>query len=167
MTAKGILLTVIVLLCLLFALVNLEALTATSRVNLVVTQAFLPLGLVLLVAIVVLSALYFLLSLFSRARYLKRMNDYEKRIETLRDELDRAYFEELEGMERRIFERLNNLEKRVSSISEGLEDSVRAAQTQLDERLLLVRNDLAADIAALSSSARLEGGVSAPRIGRE
>lgn len=167
MTAKGVLLTVIVLLCLLFALFNLEALTATSRVNLLVTEAFLPLGLVLLLATVILSVLYFLLSLFSRAGQLKRMNDYEKRLEALRDELDQARFSELEGVEKRLGERLNHLEKRLSGLVEGLEDGLRRTRAQLDERILLMRNELAADIAAMGDELGASVGVRAPRLGGE
>lgn len=172
MTAKAILLTVIVLLSLFFALFNLEALTATSRLDLLVTEASLPLGLVLLIALVVLSVLHTLLALVTRARHLKQLNDYEKQLSALRDDLEGARFAELERIEARIGERLNRMEGYVAGVGEGIEDRLRSVQTELDERILRVRNEVVADIAELRSGrgqaapeATLP--VTAPRLGRE
>lgn len=151
MTAKGIFLALVVLLFGLFALLNWEAVTLSRPVNLVVAQPSLPLGLVLIAVIVALSAVDVLLSLLSRARWLKEAGSYEKRLHYLRDALDRAQFEELEGVERRLTDRLSALERRVVSMNGDIEESLRKTQDHLDERILTARNDLSEDIARLTA----------------
>ncbi len=158
MAYKGILLTLIILLCAAFALVNWDVLILSYPVNLIFWQPILPLGLVLIGLVVAVSFLYLLLALFTRARHLKEITEFERQIDGLRVSLERARFAELEEIERRLHEHLTGLEKMVTTTSERVDDGLRQTQAQLEERVLLVRNELAADIAEVEDALRKDLG---------
>lgn len=173
MRLKGILITVVLLLGLLFAALNWNALTTTLAVNLLLLRLELPLGLVLLLAALGLSLLFFALSLVDRAQHLSQANQLERQVTALQAKLDRKRLEELEALETGLRERLTGLEATVSDSAqrqqaelreqlEALKSQQQAQFGKLEERVLLVRNELAADIAEAEHALRQQVNGAAP-----
>lgn len=165
MRLRGILLTVIVLLGVALAAANWDTLTASTPLNLLVATVQLPLGLTLLIAAVGLSLLFFALSLLERAGQLSQTNQLERQLNALQAKLNKKRLDELEALETRLGERLMGLESKLGDESDrlvaaqrdGLE-ALRAEQRErlmeIGERVLLVRNELAADIAKTEEALR-------------
>lgn len=158
MKIRGTLLTIVVLLALLFAATNWEAVTTNLPVGFLFTRFELPLGLVLLSALVVLVVFFFLASLLERASQLRQVSHLERQIEQLQDRLEQKRLEELEGIERAFRERADKLEGVVQERSDALEASLskKLADHEMrtkdriegvTERVVLVRDELAADVA--------------------
>ncbi|MCA9835399.1 MAG: DUF1049 domain-containing protein [Trueperaceae bacterium] len=158
MRLKGILITIIVIISVVFAVTNWQALAANLPINFFFFTIQLPLGLILLGAAVILSAIFFFISLIDRAGQLNRITHLERQIETLQKKLEKKRIDELEGIEKSLSEKMTTLTTNVqgyaskveSLTSQGLaalESKTEAKFTHLEERVLLVRNELAADIA--------------------
>jgi uncharacterized integral membrane protein len=166
MRFKGLLITVVVVLGLLFAVVNWQVLFTRMPVNLIVAVAEVPVGISLLVLAVGLSLLFFLASLWERAAQLRQVTSQERQIEALRGRLERQRSGELEALEEVIRERFDAVRQQIESDSGRVEANLREALealearqgellAQLQERVVLVRNELAADIGELEG--RLQG----------
>ena len=78
MRARGILLTVLILLLVLFAAINWATLAAPLPVNLLVVRMEVPVGLVLLGVTVGLAVVFFAGALFDRASQLREIRGLEK-----------------------------------------------------------------------------------------
>ncbi len=165
MRLKGILITVVVLLGILFAVTNWGAIMTTLPINLLFFTLQVPLGLALLSVAVALSVSFFVLSLFDRATQLRRTGQLERQLSALQAKLDRKRLEEIEGLETRLGERLMGLENKLGDESERSRlaqiERLEALGSQqleqfgrLEERVLLVRNELAADIAEAEDALR-------------
>ncbi len=157
MRFRGILLTLVVLLAVLFAVVNWPALTEPLPIDFLVLSITLPLGLVLLLTALALSVLFFFASLLDRASHLRRLNHLERTVESLQGKLERRRQEELVALEKAHRERADSLEGVMVERSEALATEVRGALAdfemrtkerleQVQERVELVRDELAADI---------------------
>lgn len=158
MRIRGILFTFVVLVALVFVATNWEPVTTTLPVQLLFTRFEMPLGLVLLSIGVALVAFYFFASLFDRAGQLRQVSHLERQIEQHQQKLERKRLEELEGIERAYRERSDKLE---GTFQEGLEALEQALSKKLashemrtkdriegvTERVVLVRDELAADVA--------------------
>lgn len=163
MRLKGILITIIVIISIVFAVTNWQALAANLPINFFFFSVQLPLGLILLGAAVILSAIFFFISLLDRAGQLNRITHLERQIEALQKKLEKKRVEELEGLEKVLADKMTGLTAEVqayankveSLTSQGmasLESKAEARFTHLEERVLLVRNELAADIAETEDS---------------
>lgn len=175
MRIRGTLFTIVVLLSLLFAVTNWEAVTTAIPVHLLFARLELPLGVMLLLAILVLTAFYFIASLIDRASQLRQVTHLERQIEQLQEKLERKRLEELEGIERAFRERSDKLE---GTFQEGLDELEQALSKKLadhemrtkdriegvTERVVLVRDELAADVAEAEDILRrlIEGQDSLP-----
>lgn len=165
MRARGILLTVLVLLLLLFAGVNWTTLTTPLPVSLLVTRVEVPVGLVLLGVTVGLAIVFFAGALFDRAGQLREVRHLEKQLEKARARLDARQIEEIaevrdavqawgSSLEQRIDERVGSAER---SIKEALAESDAKDQERaraLEERVVTVRNELAADVGEAEDTIR-------------
>ncbi|UCH25731.1 MAG: DUF1049 domain-containing protein [Trueperaceae bacterium] len=167
MRLKGTLVTIVLFLGLLFAVINWQAVFTPLPVNLLFFNADLPLGVVLLFALAVVSLLFFAISLFDRASQLRQITQLERQLESLRAKLDKRRLEEIETLERAVGQRSDALEQQlaegVNGLSNTLQKELKAleerAETRLErlhERVVLVRDELAADIAQTEDLLRRE-----------
>lgn len=158
MRFRGIVLTLVVLLAALFAVVNWSLVITFVPINLLIATVQLPLAFVLLLTAVGVGLLFFTTSLLDRAGQLNRLTQLERQIENLQAKLDRRRLEEVETLERAYLTRCDALDEQLASGFARLEAAVReeltAAEARTGERLddvkqrvVLVRNELAADIA--------------------
>ena len=165
MRLKGILITVIVLISLLFAIVNWQALAANVPINFFFFTLMLPIGLILLGAVVLLCSLFFFISLVDRAGHLRRITHLERQIESTQKKLEQKRLQELASLEDLFTSKVSGLSRqletftnKVESFTSGglkaLESNSNEKFERLEERVLLVRNELAADIAETEDSLR-------------
>lgn len=165
MRARGILLTVLILLLVLFAAVNWATLAAPLPVNLLVTRLEVPVGLVLLGVTVGLAVVFFAGALFDRAAQLREIRGLEKQLEKARTKLDAQRLDEIgevrdaiqawgASLEKRIDERVGAAETSIKDAiaeADGREDDRMRA---LEERVVTVRNELAADVGEAEDTIR-------------
>jgi uncharacterized integral membrane protein len=158
MRIRGILFTIVVVLALIFAVANWETVTTALPIALLFWSVEAPLGLILLATVVVLTAIFFFASLVERASQLRQVSHLERQIEGLRARLEQKRLEELEGIERAFRERTDKLEGTVKERGDALEAALgeRLAEHEMrtkdriegvNERVVLVRDELAADVA--------------------
>lgn len=165
MRLKGILLTLVVVLALVFAVMNWQALITPLPINIFLLPFEVPLGLILLLAAIGLCVLFFILAFLDRLGQLNTIVGLERELNSLRSKLEVRRLEELEGLETTLGEQLSNVESRVAEAVNKLETSTREALAsfdthtnehlnKLEERVLLVRNELAADVAEAEDALR-------------
>ena len=158
MRIRGTLLTIVVLLAVLFAVFNWAAVTTLLPIWLLFGTVEVALGLVLLGTLVALTAFYFLASLLDRSAQLRQVSHLERQIEGLQQRLERKRLEELEGIEKAFRERADKLEgvvrERGASVEETLSKKLAEHEMRtkdriegVTERVVLVRDELAADVA--------------------
>lgn len=135
MRLKGILITIVVLFGAAFAAVNWQALFTIQSVNLFFTTVDLPLGLLLLLAGIALSLLFFLLAIFDRAAQLRQITQQEATIKALRQQLDRRRLEELAEMGENIRVNLDHVIQQVREENSKLEVSVREDVSSFETRM--------------------------------
>lgn len=163
MRFKGILITFIVLMSLVFAVTNWQVLVASVPINFIFLSFQLPLGLVLLGASVLLCLIFFFISLIDRASQLSRITQLERQIENLGKKLDKKRLDELASIEKNLDDKVTSLSNQVQNYASQvesmtnsslakLESQAEAKFSHLEERVLLVRNELAADIAETEDS---------------
>lgn len=166
MRLKGVLITFVVVVGLIFAAVNWQVLFAPAPVNLLVATVQVPLGISLLGFAVGLSLLFFLASLWERAGQLRQVTHQERLIEDLQARLDRQKSAEIESLESVLIDRTDLIRQQLENDSGRVEANLRASLLELEERLnsrletlqervVIVRNELAADIGELEG--RLQG----------
>jgi uncharacterized integral membrane protein len=144
MRIRGTLFTIVVLLSLLFAVTNWEAVTTPLPVHLLFTRVELPLGLVLLLAVLVLSTFFFFASLLDRSAQLRQVSHLERQIEQLQEKLERKRQEELEGIERAFRERSDKLEGTFEEGLDALEQALSKKLADRDDRIAELEERLAA-----------------------
>ena len=165
MRLKGIVVTVVVVLALIFTVINWAALNVSFPLNLLLFTVQAPLGLSLVLFAVALSFLFLLLSLLRRAGQLRQITHLEHELERERSRLEKKRLGELEALERRFDERfaalaqhLSDNENRVrAAVTEHyskLEAHERAQAERLEARMLSAHSELAADIAQVGTSIR-------------
>ncbi len=165
MKSKGTLVTVLIVLTVVFTAFNWPALSTYLPINFLFFQVQLPLGLFLIGAILAACLLFLLLSLLRRAGQLRQITNLEKQNDRLRAQLDKHRSEEFTGLEDRLGKKLDLLDARLTETSSGfrtvvgehtnqIEAHERAQVERLEERVLLMRNELAADIAQVETSLR-------------
>lgn len=164
MRLKGILVTLVLVLAVLFAATNWSVLMTGQTVRLFFVPVTLPLGMVLLVTAVLLTATFFVISLIDRAGQLRQITHLENQLEKLQNKLEQKRLEELEGVEQRLSSRLEHLgedvrevrsvERRIEEQQQLLKEALEVQAGQLEERVLLVRNELAADIAHVEDTVK-------------
>ena len=173
MKSKGILVTALIVLTVIFTAFNWGALSTYLPINFLFFQVQLPLGLFLIGAFLLACLLFLLLSLFRRAGQLRHVMHIEKQLTDVQKQLDKRRFDEIVGLENKILERLDGLETRMSETDTGFRTAVsehtshieaheRAQVERLEERVLSMRNELAADIAQVETSLRKSLPSSAP-----
>lgn len=176
MRIRGTLITLVVVLGLLFALLNWELLFSMVPVNLLLGTVEMPLGFSLLVFAVAVSLLFFLAALWERARQLRQVTHQERVIENLQARLDRKQAEEIEALDASLRDRIDGLRQQIEADSGRVEANVKESLVQLEERLgermdlvqervVLVRNELAADIGELEDRMQRDRGLPEPEAG--
>ena len=160
MRFKGILITLVVVLGLLFALLNWQLLFSPVPVNLLLGVVEIPLGFTLLLFALAVSLIFFLAGLWERAGQLRQVTHQERVIEGLRAKLDRKQAEELEALDASLRDKIDVLRQQIETDSGRVETNIKESLVLLEERLgermdmvqervVLVRNELAADIGEL------------------
>ena len=163
MRTKGIFVTIVVVLALIFTAFNWAALSTNLPINFLFFTAQLPLGLFLVGTVVALSLLFLLLSLFRRAGQLRQITHLENQNDHLRTQLDKQRSGEVAALEKTLLGRFDTLESHLSETNSGIRTAVgehtsqieaheRAQVERLEERVLMMRNELAADIAQVETS---------------
>ncbi len=159
MKLKGILITIVILLSLVFAVLNWGVLIASVPINLLLTSIQFPVGLTLLILAVLLSTVFFVVSLIDRAGQLRQITQLERQLEALHKKLEQKRLTELESLGERFEVELQALVSQLSESANRLETVTKESLAEfemrskerlqhLEERVLLVRNELAADVAA-------------------
>ncbi len=169
MRLKGILITLVILLSLLFALFNWQVLAASVPLTIVVLKANFPrfiglktiqfpIGLGLLISGVLLSLIFFMVSLIDRAGQLRQISRLEKQMEKLRGKLEQKRLEELKNLENLATtgfselktsteENISNLAKQSREVVEKLDSNLNEKMKDIESKILLVRNEIAAHVA--------------------
>lgn len=165
MRARGILLTVVVLLGVLFAVVNWSTLTTPLPVNLLFGRVEVPVGLTLLLLALLLAILFFVGAMFDRAAQLREIRRLERQLEKARGQLDARRLEEIAevrdavqawgtSLERRVDERVGEAESSLKTALTDAETREKERMANLEERVVLVRNELAADVGEAEDTLR-------------
>jgi len=160
MRVKGVLITVIILVSIVFAVVNWQVLAASVPITFFffTDPLFLPMGLILLAAVIVISSLFFFISLFDRSGQLRRITHLERQIESLQKKLEKKRIEEFASLEEIFTTKVGDINSKIETYSNkvesltnqgiaSLESKSEEQFERLEERVLLVRNEIAADIA--------------------
>ncbi|MEX2534901.1 MAG: hypothetical protein WD273_04795 [Trueperaceae bacterium] len=176
MRLKGILITLVVVVGLLFAVLNWQVLFTRMPVNLLLGTVQLPLGISLLVLAVALSLIFFLAALWERAGQLRQVTHQERLIDGLRERLDRKQSVELGALEGAFRDRIDALSQQIEVDSGRVEVNLQQSLSEMEsrliermdlvqERVVLVRNELAADIGELED--RLQSEASGEAVGED
>ena len=158
MRGRLLLLTVLLVLGALVAALNWTEMRATLQLELLFGAVDVSVGLVVLIAAVVPALVLLLAGLLDQARALRRVDALERRLEEARAAAERARTVEIEALGRTLEERIDALragvdgvvqgsEARLEARFEGLETALGDRLDDLRERVVLVRDELAADIA--------------------
>jgi hypothetical protein len=158
MRGRLLLLTVLLVLGALVAALNWEAMRATLRLELLVGVVELALGWVVLLAALVPAVVLLLAGLLDQSRALRRVDALERQLDQARTAVERARSAEIEALERSLDERfeaaragfegaLHGSESRLEARFEAVEATLGERLQDLRERVVLVRDELAADIA--------------------
>ena len=165
MRSRGILLTVVVLLGVVFVVVNWSTLTTNMPVNLLFGSFEVPVGLLLMLLLVILAAIFFMGAMFDRARQLREIRRLERQLEKVRGQLDTRRLSEIAevrdamqawgtSLERRVDERVGEAETSLRDALTDAESREKERMAKLEERVLLVRNELAADVGEAEDTLR-------------
>jgi uncharacterized integral membrane protein len=165
MRARGILLTVLVVLLVAFAAVNWSTLAAPLPVNLLLLRVEVPVGLVLLGVTVGLALVFFAGALFDRAGQLREVRQLEKRLDKARAKLDARRLDEIAelrdglqawgaSLEKRIDERVGSAEASLREAIAEVEGREKQRMDEIEQRVLTVRNELAADVGEAEDALR-------------
>jgi len=176
MRLKGILITLVILLSLIFALFNWQVLAASVPLTIIVFKANFPrfiglktvqfpIGLGLLISGVLLSLIFFMVSLIDRAGQLRQISRLEKQMEKLRAKLEQKQLEELKNLEdlatsgfselkTSTEENINNLGKQSKEVIEKLDSDLNEKIKNIESKILLVRNEIASHVAKTEDNIR-------------
>ncbi len=158
MRSRGIIVTLVVILVVLFTLLNLGPLSLGLPINLIFFTVQAPLGLVLVGFTLVLSFGFLLVSLFRRAGQLRQISHLETELERERALVQKKRLAELEALETRLGERFGTLEANLrATLNEHynrLESGEKAQVERLEGHVLSIRRELATDLAQIESSIR-------------
>ncbi len=158
MRGRLLLLTVLLVLGALVAALNWTQMRETLRLELLFGAVDVSVGLVVLIAAVVPALVLLMAGLLDQGRALRRVDVLERRLEEARAAAERARSAEIEALGRTFEERIEGLragvegmvqgsEARLEARFEGLENALGDRLEDLRERVVLVRDELAADIA--------------------
>ena len=165
MKSKGIIVTILIVLIVIFTALNWGALSTYLPINFLLFQVQLPLGLFLIGATLAACLLFLFLSLFRRAGQLRHITRMERQLDDMNKKLNKNRSDEIIKLEEAILARLDSVEERISDSNSGfrtvvsehtsqIEAHERAQAERLEERVLSMRNELAADIAQVETSLR-------------
>jgi len=182
MRLRGILLTIVILAALLLAVLNMETLTTRMPLDLAVVRTTFPLGLALLIAVVAVAVVFFLAALVDRAGQLQQLTHIERQAESLRQKLEAYEAGEVNRVEERLSTAAATLDERLDDVTRRLREQLAAGvaeltatmqqqletveardaerHAELTERIAVLRNELAADVAQTEDTLlrRLAGG---------
>lgn len=158
MRSRGIIVTLVVVLVVLFTLLNLGPLSVALPINLVFFTVQAPLGLILVGFTLVLSFGFLLVSLFRRAGQLRQISNLEAELEHERALVQKKRLAELEALETRLGERFGMLETNLrGALNEHytrLEAGEKAQVERLEGHVLSIRRELTTDLEQIESSIR-------------
>jgi len=158
MRLKGFLITIVIILSLVFAILNWQVLTTNVPLNLIFFKIDFPLGLGLLISGVLLSLLFFIVSLIDRAGQLRQISRLERQLVELRHKLEQKRLQELERLEKTTQSGFSELKKvtteKITETGSELKDLLNVFDSKLSENLkvieskiLLLRNELTSTVA--------------------
>lgn len=132
MKLRAVILIVLLALLVAFTLANWSAIVAPAPVSLIVTQVEAPLGLILLICLAVVSAVFLFLMLFQQAAVIKEARRFAKELaaqRTLADQAEASRFTELRKHLDTRFERLaqggGSPEETLTARIDRLEEALR------------------------------------------
>ena len=145
MRLKGILITLVVLLSLIFAAVNWQTLTTALPVNLLFTTVQLPLGLTLLLTAVGLSVLFFVLAYLDRLARLRQAAQLEHRLNEAHEKLEARRLTELDVIDRNVTDRVVALDAKVDSSTRRVLERLDRLENRLPPKERIVDTSLVED----------------------
>jgi uncharacterized integral membrane protein len=165
MKARGLLLTILLLALAGFAALNWATLTTPLPVDLVALRTEIPVGLVLLAVTAGLALVFFLAALFDRAGQLREIRHLEKQLERTRARLDDRQRDEIAEVRDAVKAWGTSLENRIDQRVGTAEANLKAALAEtdgrearriaaLEERVVTVRDELAADVGEAEDALR-------------
>jgi len=164
--SRGIIVTLVVILLLLFTVINWPSLAVRLPVNLIFFRVQAPLGLILVAFALALSFVFLLVSLFRRAGQLRQISHLVAELERERARLEKKRLAEFEALEARLGERFGALQSSLQNVLAEqygrLEASEQAQVERLEAHVLSIRNDLSSDLAQIETSIRRSLPAAAP-----
>lgn len=158
MRSRGIIVTLVVLLGLLFTGVNWSSLAVPLPISLIFFELEAPLGLILIAFSALLSFVFLLVSLFRRAGQLRQLSQLEAELGRERALVQKKRLAEFETLETRLGERFGTLETNIRGAlgeqQSRLEAGERAQVERLEGQVLSIRRELATDMERLETSIR-------------
>ena len=158
MRGRLLLLTVLLVFGALVAALNWESMRTPLRLELLVATVETAVGWVVLIVALLPAVVLLLAGLLDQARALRRVDALERRLEEARAAAERTRSTEIEGLAQEIDGRVAALRAALEGMQQGSDSRLEARLDGLEaqlaegfegvrERVVLVRDELAADIA--------------------
>ncbi len=158
MRLKGFLITIVIILSLVFAVLNWQILTTNLPLNLIFFRTEFPVGLGLLISGVLLSIIFFVVSLIDRAGELRQISRLERQLEDFRHKLEQKRVQELEKLAQTTetgftelksltSEKISAMEKESKNMLENFDSKITENLKAMESKILLVRNEVASSVA--------------------
>ena len=158
MRLKGFLITIVIILSLVFAVLNWQILTTNLPLNLIFFRTEFPVGLGLLISGVLLSIIFFVVSLIDRAGELRQISRLERQLEDFRHKLEQKRVQELEKLAQTTetgftelksltAEKISAMEKESKNMLENFDSKITENLKAMESKILLVRNEVASSVA--------------------
>jgi len=158
MRLKGFLITIVIILSIVFAVLNWQILTTNLPLNLIFFRMDFPVGLGLLVSGVLLSIIFFVVSLIDRAGELRQISRLERQLEDFRTKLEQKRVQELEklaettqagfaDLKTLTTEKISAMEKESKNMLENIDSKISENLKAMESKILLVRNEVASSVA--------------------
>jgi uncharacterized membrane-anchored protein YhcB (DUF1043 family) len=177
MRGRLFLLVVLVVVGVFVVAFNWESMTVGVRLDLLFTTVVTTVGALVGLVALALTAVFLLGALLDRAKYLQQLSQMERHLEEARTELDRKRAADVAALSDEVAERFEGLRDALDGaaarlgveLGDRLEDVRGELAERIDavrERVVVVRDELAADVAELEDALlrRRDGAVEEPEL---
>lgn len=163
MRLKGIFITFLIILSIAFAVLNWQVLLTPVPISFIFFTLDFPIGVALLLLAVLIGLIFFFVSLVDRAGQLRQITHLERNLEKLQEKLNKRQQDEVARLEKSVTAEMRGLITQLGAIADRLEGGTKSGLSEfeqhvhehlesLEDRIMLVRNELAADIGAAQDS---------------
>jgi DNA anti-recombination protein RmuC len=163
MRGRLLIVTVLVVAGALVAALNWEAMAAGVGLSLIFTEVTVSVGALVALVAATLVIVFLLAGLIDRATHLRQLSQLERHLEEARAALAKKRSADLDALGQELAQRLDavaagvdgalaRLEERWQAQAEGLHEDLGARLDAVRERVVVVRDELAADIAEVEDA---------------